>query len=201
MQNKQLHREQIMSEEEPSLKDAYNPLLERPGDREEENIAVADQFELLTRFAMEQNLAHYGYGDKLQHLNKNILFTNLKREFNEPEEIRKLSRALTILSGHTQEEIMDIRTGQYEQIGSGDTTVTAREIIMREKVIQRRFKRLETYIASKVYAITSTSAGANAKLLETLKSTFLHKETSIEDKTETKGGLWAKMKGKPGSSR
>ena len=71
------------------------------------------------------------------------------------------------------------------------------EEVYEEAIIEnRRFKRLEAYHAGKIFSITSTAAGTNAALLEKLKSTFIHKEQSIEDKTKTEGGLWAKMKGK-----
>lgn len=176
-----------MDGEEPPRE--YPPFHER-----EDTIGVADQFEMITKFSMEQNLGHYGYGDKLQHLNKNLLFTNLSRQYGEPEAIQRLSRALTILSGHTEKKTVEKATGKYEKIDESEEGVLAREIFLREEVEERRFKRLETYIASKVFAITSTAAGTNLKLLETLKSTFLHKEQSIEDKTETKGGFWNKVK-------
>lgn len=177
-----------MDDEQPK---EYPPFYEK-----DDSIGISDNFELLTKFAMEQNLGHYGYEDRLRHLNKNLLFTNLSRQYQEPETIQKLSRAITILGSHRIKIKILRPTGQLQKIQENKGEIITKEILIEEELETRRFDRLETYISSKIFAITSTAAGSNAKLLETLKSTFLHKEQTIEDKTQTQGGLWNKVKGK-----
>lgn len=169
----------------------YPPFYEK-----DDNIGISDNFELLTKFAMEQNLSHYGYEDRLRHLNKNLLFTSLSRQYQEPETIQKLSRAITILGSHRIKIKLIRPTGQLQQIKENNNAILTKEIYVEEEIDARRFDRLETYISGKIFSITSTAAGSNAVLLEKLKSTFLHKEQSIEDKTQTQGGLWSKIKGK-----
>lgn len=168
----------------------YPPFHER-----DDNIGVADHFELITKFSMEQNLGHYGYDDKLNHLNKNLLFTNLSREWNEPEIIQNFSKSLTILANHTERKQVLVPTGEIRQVET-EQGIVEHEVFEKQYADVRRFKRLEIYMASKVFSITSTAAGTNAALLEKLKSTFLHKEQTIEDKTKTESGMWAKLKGK-----
>lgn len=180
-----------MSDEQRDYVGGYNPL----NDNRDDGVAVADQFELLTKFSMEPNLQHYGYGTRLNHLNKNLLLTNLKREHGEPQEIQKLSRAITILSGHEEEQEVLVETGEYHEFQMEDKVIR-KPIFVVQKIPLKRFERLEGYIGSKVFVITSTAAGVNAALLEKLKSSFLHKEQTIEDKTATQGGLWAKVKGR-----
>lgn len=170
----------------------YNP----PLDEKNDDFAIGDNIDLITKFTMEQNLGHYGYRDKLRHLNKNILFTNLSRQHGEPEFIQKISRAITILSSHVEHVEEIVPSGQVETLAEDGTTIIVKQVFVRQPVEVRRFDRLETYMSSKIFTVTSTAAGTNAKLLELLRSTFLHKDHTIEDKTKTEGGLWAKLKGK-----
>jgi len=108
-----------MSDEQRDYLGNYNPL----NDNRDDSVAVADQFELLTKFSMEPNLQHYGYGTRLNHLNKNLLLTNLKREHGEPQEIQKLSRAITILSGHEEEQEVLVETGEYHEFQMEDKVI------------------------------------------------------------------------------
>lgn len=162
----------------------------------DDTIGVADQFDMITKFAMEPNIGHYGYGTKLNHINKNILFTNLKRQHGEPEFVQSQLKNITILKRFVDEVEVDIPTGKYEVVDGDEDKVTYREIFVRKKVDTYEYRVLIDYMSTKVYGITATAAGTDAKLLEILKSTFLHKEQTIEDKTETKSGFWSKMKNK-----
>lgn len=162
----------------------YNPF----SDTRDDNINVGDNYELLTRFAMEQNLGHYGYGEKLNHINKNVLFTNLSRSAGETDKVQRMIENITILKRFLKMSVVDVPTGEFERIEEGVSLVKAREIFLRQQMQAYRFRALIDYFSAKLYGTTSTAAGANAELLKTLKSSFLHKEQSIEDKTETKQG-------------
>lgn len=182
-----------MGEEEQPTQ--YPPFHER-----DDTIGVADQYDMVTKFAMEPNHQHYGYGDKLNHINKNIHFTNLKRQHDEPQLVINQMKNITILKRFREETELTFPTGKYEEVEEDSNTekVVAREVYVRRKVDHYRYRDLIDYFSTKMYGITSTAAGTDAKLLEMLKSTFLHKEQSIEDKTETKGGVWNNLKGKKG---
>lgn len=171
---------------------SFNPPLDEKGDE----MAIADNIDFITQFSMEQNLRHYGYGDKLRHLNKNILFTNLSRQFGEPEYIQKISKAITILGSHTETGTEIVSTGKAQQTQDEEGNIIVKEILLERPTEKRRFERLETYMSGKIFAVTSTAAGTNAKLLELLRSTFLHKDHTIEEKTKTEQGVWAKIRGK-----
>lgn len=167
-----------------------------PFHERDDTIGVSDQFEMITRFAMEQNLAHYRDGNsKLSHINKNLLFTNLKRQHKEPELVINQLKNITILKRFNKPTTQQVFTGQYTEEKTEQGTVM-RPIFVEQTVDKQRFTNLIDYGSTKLYGITSTAAGTDGKLLETLKSTFLHKEQSIEDKTQTTGGLWKSMKKK-----
>lgn len=178
-----------MNDQEPEQQPQYPPFHER-----DDTIGVGDQFEMITKFAMEQNLAHYGYKDKLSHINKNLLFTNLQRKHNEPELVIRQLKNITILKRFVHMRTVKVPTGKYQEVEGTDKTVTVREVIIEQEVAVYRWSNLIDYLSTKVYGITSTAAGTDAKLLETLKSTFLHKEQSIEDKTQTQRGFWGSIK-------
>lgn len=173
----------------------YNPFYDR-----DENINVNDQFEFLTRFAMEQNLAHYGYGDKLSHINKNILFTNLSRKDGEVDKVVKLLEIITILKRFQRRKKVLVPSGQFEKIGENEENVAAREILIEQEIVYFRFNNMQDYFSTKLYATTSAAAGENSSLAKLMKSSFVHKEQSIEDKTETRAGFWAKPKNNRGGN-
>jgi len=176
-------------EQEPPRE--YPPFHER-----DDTIGVNDQFEMITKFAMEPNLAHYSNHDKLNHINKNLLFTNLRRQDDEPGKVVNQLKNITILKRFVKQREIRVPTGQYEQVAEDDKTITAREILAVQTVPAYRWNNLIDYFSTKLYGITSTSAGTDGKLLETLKSTFLHKEQSIEDKTQTTQSVWNSIKKK-----
>ena len=169
--------------------EAYPPFHEK-----DDTIGVSDQYEMVTKFAMEQNLSHYGYGDRLSHINKNLLFTNLSRKNNEPELVMRQLKNITILKRFINEDSEMVPTGQYEEVGQDEGTVYAREIYVEHRTKRYRWLNLINYCSTKVYGQTSVAAGTDGKLLETLKSTFLHKEQTIEDKTQTTRGFWGSVK-------
>lgn len=156
----------------------------------DDTIGVSDQFEMITKFAMEQNLAHYGYGEKLNHINKNLLFTNLKTQHEEPQRIIRQLQNITILKRFVVEKEVAVPTGEYETIEDAEGNIFYRPIYVVQKQRTYRFNNTIDYSSTLVYGITSTAAGRDAKLIEMLRSTFLHKEQSIEDKTDTKKGTW-----------
>lgn len=162
----------------------------------DDTIGVADQYEMVTKFAMEQNLAHYGYGDKLTHINKNLLFTNLKTQHDEPGLIIRQLKNITILKRFVVEKTVVVPTGEFHAIDDGKGNMIYKPIFVQQTIKQYRFNNTIDNSSTLVYGITSTAAGRDGKLLETLKSTFLHKEQSIEDKTETKKGTWLSPKRK-----
>lgn len=167
-----------------------------PLDEKTDDLGIADNIDLITKFSMEQNLGHYGYEDRLRHLNKNILFTNLSRQYNEPETIQSLSKAVTILAQHEETHTIPVQIGEKEVLDKENNRIIIIPVYQEQTIELPRFKRTHTYISGKIFTITSTAAGTNAKLLELLRSTFLHKDHTIEDKTKTEGGLWSKLKGK-----
>ena len=165
-------------------------------DQREDSINVGDQYELLTKFAMEQRLAHYGYGPDLDHINKNLLFTNLSRQHGETDRVVKMLEIVTILKRHKLFVRKMLPTGKFEEIEEAgtDEKLVAREIYIDQELELARFKNLINYFSTKLYGLTSSAAGSDAKLLQILKSTFLHKEQTIEDRTATNQGFWARMK-------
>ena len=177
-----------MSNEEPNRSD-YPPFNER-----DDTIGVNDQFEMITKFAMEQNLSHYGYKDKLSHINKNLLFTNQKTQHNEPELIIKQLENITILKRFVKERIEFVFSGEYREEKDEEGNVFMKPLYVETRVPYYRFNNTIDNSSTFVYGITSTAAGRDAKLLEVLKSTFLHKEQTIEDRTDTKKGTWLSPK-------
>jgi hypothetical protein len=156
----------------------------------DDTIGVNDQFEMITKFAMEQNLGHYGYKEKLNHINKNLLFTNLKTQHNEPELIIRQLKNITILKRFVIEKEVVVFSGEYEKETDEEGNVLYNPVYVKQIVQQYRFNNTIDNSSTFVYGVTSTAAGRDGKLLETLKSTFLHKEQTIEDRTETKKGTW-----------
>jgi hypothetical protein len=167
----------------------------------DDTIGVGDNYELITKFSMEPNLGHYrnapSYEDKLAHINKNLLFTNLKTQHNEPEKIINQLKNITILKRFVITRTVMVPTGQHREVVDPVTgDVYYKELYAQQVIQEYRFKNTIDNSSTLVYGVTSTAAGRDGKLLETLKSTFLHKEQSIEDKTETKKGTWLSPKNK-----
>lgn len=165
-------------------------------DRDDANIQVGDNFEMLTKFAMEPNLQHYGYGDELNHINKNLLFTALKRSAGEPERVINQLENITILRKYYEDVEVEVPSGQYERVeaDTNDEKLVARPIMIKQKVRVYRFERLINYFSTKLYGITVTAAGADGALLRVMKTSFVQKDQTIEDRTETKRGFWGKQK-------
>jgi len=163
----------------------YPPFLER-----EDTIGVNDQYEMVTKFAMEPNLGHYGYGEKLNHINKNLLFTNLKTQHNEPERIINQLKNITILKRFVNEKYEYVFTGEYDRVETPEGEVIMKPVYVEQKIKVYRFSNTIDNSSTLVYGVSTTAAGRDGKLLETLKSTFLHKEQTIEDKTNTTKGTW-----------
>jgi len=159
----------------------------------DDTIGVSDQFEMITKFAMEQNLSHYGYNDKLNHINKNLLFTNLKSQHHEPEIIIKQLKNITILKRFVKQKEVMVPNGFREYEDENGNVIT-KPVFVAQTIEFYRFGNTIDNSSTTVYGITSTAAGRDGKLLETLKSTFLHKEQSIEDRTDTKKGTWFSAK-------
>jgi hypothetical protein len=176
------------------MEDNRNPAEYPQFNEKEDTIGVSDQFEMITKFAMEQNLSHYGFKDKLSHINKNLLFTNLKTQHNEPENILKQLKNITILKRFVIEKEIIVPSGEYKEEQDEQGNIIYRPIFIKQVVPHYRFNNTIDNSSTFVYGVTSTAAGRDGKLLETLKSTFLHKEQSIEDKTETKKGTWLSPK-------
>jgi hypothetical protein len=167
----------------------------------DDTIGVGDNYELITKFAMEQNLAHYrnqpSDEDKLAHINKNLLFTNVKTIHNQPEKIINQLKNITILKRFIVTKTVMVPTGEHREVTDPVTgEVFYKQLFARQVISEYRFKNTIDNSSTLVYGVTSTAAGRDGKLLETLKSTFLHKEQTIEDKTETKKGTWLSPKRK-----
>jgi hypothetical protein len=169
-----------------------NPFDDRK-DRED-NILVGDNYELITKFSMEPNLGHYGYGDELNHINKNLLFTNLNRKYGEVDTVLRQLENITILKRHLRRKMLKQVKG-YEKISETSDNVSVRPIVSEEEVTFHRFHNLIKYCSTKLYGTTSAAGGTDAKLLQMLRSTFINKEQTIEDRTETRNSFWGKMKG------
>lgn len=173
-------------------KDNYNPFNESK--EREDNILVGDNYELLTKFAMEQNLSHYGYGDELNHINKNILFTNLSRKHGDIDTVLRQLENITILKRHIRSKIIKKIKG-YEEKTSTEDAVTVKPVYADEEISYHRFHNLIKYCSTKLYGTTSAAAGTDAKLLQMLRSTFINKDQTIEDRTETKNSFFSKKGG------
>jgi hypothetical protein len=172
--------------------EGLNPFDER--NDKQDNILVNDNYELITKFAMEQNLGHYGFGEELNHINKNILFTNLSRKHGEVDTVLRQLENITILKRHLRTKRIKQIKG-YEKLSETTEEVNVRAVISEEDVTYHRFHNLVKYCSTKLYGTTSASAGTEAKLLQILRTTFVNKDQTIEDKTETRNSFWGKNKG------
>lgn len=167
-------------------------------DKDDSNIMVGDNYEFLTKFGMEPNLQHYGYGDELNHINKNLLFTNLNRANGETERVLNQLEIITILRRFYSDIEIEVPSGEFEKIESetNDQKIVGRPIMIKVKRRVYRFERLINYFSTKLYGITATAAGADSSLLKMMKTAFVSKDQTIEDRTETTRGFWGKLKNK-----
>lgn len=155
--------------------------------RKEEDIVINDNYELLSKFALEPNLKHYDY--PLAHINKNLILSNCKPQ-DVPVVLRQLEN-ITIFKKFKEETTEKILVG-YDKIEGEDGSITYRPHYKEEKIILCRFRNLDNFSATKVFGMTSLSAGEKLSLVKQLKTSTYQKEQTIEDRTETKKGWFSR---------
>lgn len=172
-----------------------DPFYDNP---KEDGIQVGDPYELLTKFAMEPNLGKFGYGEELRHINKNLSLTNLKEEYGDISTIKNQGDSLTILGRHWEEKITYVPTGEYRDVEremvNGEAVVIRVPVYAEKHERTLRFKITMDSCANTMFITSATAGGRDASLLKVLKTAFINKDQSIEDRTETRPGFWAKMK-------
>lgn len=160
---------------------------DRIDQRKEEEIVINDNYELLSKFALEPNLKHYDY--PLAHINKNLILSNADKE-QVPIILRQLEN-ITIFKKFKEEIKENVLVG-YEPVQQEDGSVLHVPHYKEETVIVSRFRNLDNFSATQVFGRTSLSAGAKLALVKQLKTNIYQKEQTIEDKTETKRGWFSK---------
>lgn len=158
----------------------------------EDNIRVDDQYGLMTDFLMEPHLGHYGYGERLNHINKNLILTNLSRKHGESDEAKRFIQSITILKRFLKHRSIAVPTGKYEQVGENENALLVREIFVQGQEEYYRFNNLVHIFSGDLFGITSVAAGTNGQFFKDAKTNTIRKEQTIEDRTETKQTWFAK---------
>jgi hypothetical protein len=171
-----------------------SPFYDNPKD---DHIDVADQYELFTKFIFEPNHTHYGTEDFLNHINKTMTFTHTTDE--EAIMIRPHLENITILNRHKEPKRVLVPTGEVEEyeVGEGDNKAVVRRPVFEERLeYTDRFAITIRNEITFVAGVNATAAGRGGALMKDSKTVKVDKEMTIEDRTDTRPGFWAKIKKK-----
>jgi hypothetical protein len=165
----------------------------------EDNIRLDDQGDLISKFLFEPNHRHYDGDDYFTFVNKNDILTHTTDE--EAIVLRPHMENIVILNRHLDRKTVLIPSGQYEKVAEGKDTngndiIVAKEVMVAKEIDVERFAISIRNEKTFIRAITVTAAGRGGMLVKDSKTVRLEKEQTIEDKTETRPGFWAKVKKK-----
>lgn len=168
-----------------------SPFYDNP---KEDNIRVEDNGDLITKFLYEPNHKHYGSGDYLNFINKNFILTHTNDD--EAVAMRPSMENVVILNRHLDEKSVYENTGEFEKIEDEAGNIIVKPIFVERKVVKERFEISIRNEITKLAAIAVTAAGRGGMFIKDSKTVRLEKDQTIEDKTETRPGFWAKIKKK-----
>lgn len=175
-------------------------------DHTKEEIAAmqyADTGIELVQNIFERTPSKYGFEDFDDVINKNLVVANLSRKANEPEIImRKADNIITykrfaekqlavvgwnrkIIKNIPPEKLSEIKKeGKYEILEEEGVYILLEPVI--KEVSTNRFIDLMREDLAAIQTVAATSAGTDASIMQLMRSTFIQKGQTIEDRTAPK---------------
>ena len=175
------------------------PLITR---EEKHAMEYADTSLELVQNIFERVPSRYGFEDFDDVANKNLVVANLSRKAGEPEMImKKADNIITYKRFKKQKPVFKgWKKHVYESLpfnpaGRDDIIVTHTKngVIILEPIFEiepaNRFKTLMDEDLAFIQTLTGVSAGTDASVLQLMRSTFIQKDQTVEDRTAPRKGL------------